>query len=270
MSYQILNSAEIEKTAQKLLNRIRERFPTAGLTKVCEELCQVIQASKQRCEEIRKPNIPLRVSTFSIIIVILLTLIYSITTLDNTTANKFTFHEFIQSVEAGIQSLVYIGALILFLITVEIRIKRNRTLKILNYLRSMAHVIDMHQLSKDPDRIIKRGSATASSPKHNHIADSFSLTRYLDYCSEMLAIVGKVAALYAQNFNDSVILGAVNEIEDLSTGLARKIWQKIMIIHSLEQHRNPPTLEAPSRTEKIVPQTPLKTNTPPADLQQKS
>ena len=56
------------------------------------------------------------------------------------------------------------------------------------------------------------------------------LARYLDYCSEMLSLTGKVAALYVQNFEDGVALQAVNEIEDLTTGLSRKIWQKLTIV----------------------------------------
>jgi len=32
-----------------------------------------------------------------------------------------------------------------------------------------------------------------------------------------------------QNFDDPVTLAAVNEVENLTNGLARKIWQKIMI-----------------------------------------
>ena len=54
--------------------------------------------------------------------------------------------------------------------------------------------------------------------------------RYFDYCSEMLSLIGKVAALYVQGFPDSVALQAVDDIEGLTTSLSRKIWQKIMII----------------------------------------
>ena len=43
-------------------------------------------------------------------------------------------------------------------------------------------------------------------------------------------LIGKVAALYVQRFDDPVALSAVDQIEDLTTGLSRKIWQKIMII----------------------------------------
>jgi hypothetical protein len=58
----------------------------------------------------------------------------------------------------------------------------------------------------------------------------FELIRYLDYCSEMLSLTGKLAALYMQNMRDPVIIDAVTEIEELTTNLSRKIWQKIMIL----------------------------------------
>jgi hypothetical protein len=39
-----------------------------------------------------------------------------------------------------------------------------------------------------------------------------------------------VAALYAQTFDDPVVLSAVEELETLTTALSGKIWQKIMIL----------------------------------------
>jgi hypothetical protein len=59
----------------------------------------------------------------------------------------------------------------------------------------------------------------------------FELIRYLDYCSEMLSLTGKLAALYMQDMRDPVIIESVNEIEDLTTSLSRKIWQKIMVLN---------------------------------------
>jgi hypothetical protein len=64
---------------------------------------------------------------------------------------------------------------------------------------------------------------------------AFELSRYLDYSSEMLSLTGKIAALYAQNFDDAHVVAAVNDIEDLTSGLSRKIWQKIMILHDAEK-----------------------------------
>jgi hypothetical protein len=134
---------------------------------------------------------------------------------------SFELGQFIQVLEAGINDVVLIGAAIFFLITIEARIKRRRALRALRELRSIAHIIDMHQLTKDPERIDPDRPMTARE-----------LGRYLDYCSEMLSLTGKVAALYVQDFEDDVALQAVNEIEDLTTGLARKIGQKLTIVTS--------------------------------------
>jgi hypothetical protein len=62
----------------------------------------------------------------------------------------------------------------------------------------------------------------------------FQLTRYLDYCSEMLALIGKLSALYAERMRDGVVIEAVNDMETLTTDLGRKIWQKITLIGVLE------------------------------------
>ena len=64
----------------------------------------------------------------------------------------------------------------------------------------------------------------------------FELTRYLDYCAEMLALIGKLAALYAEHTRDGVVIDAVNDIENLTSNLGRKIWQKITIISALEDN----------------------------------
>jgi len=69
---------------------------------------------------------------------------------------------------------------------------------------------------------------TASSPDRVHTPAE--LGRYLDYCSEMLSLTAKIAALFAGRFDDAVVLQAVDEVETLTTNLSGKIWQKIMIL----------------------------------------
>ncbi len=160
--------------------------------------------------------------------IILLGLIATVATF-KAPAEGFNLFNFIQVLEAGINDVVLISAGLFFLSTIETRVKRNKTLKELHELRSIVHIIDMMQLQKDPDRLLGDGPNTASSPKDNW--NSYDLGRYLDYCSEMLALTGKLAALYAQYFNDSVVLSAVNEVESLSASIAQKIWQKLMILH---------------------------------------
>jgi hypothetical protein len=43
----------------------------------------------------------------------------------------------------------------------------------------------------------------------------------------MLSLIGKVAALHLQTPDDAAV---VNEIEGLTTGLNRKIWQKVDLV----------------------------------------
>ena len=127
--------------------------------------------------------------------------------------------------------LLLFGGAIWFLLSVETRWKRGEVLAALHELRSMAHVVDMHQLTKDPTTLLS--APTASSPKRE--MNEFQLTRYLEYCAEMLALIGKLAALYAERVRDGVVVDAVNDIENLTTSLGRKIWQKITILSSLEE-----------------------------------
>jgi hypothetical protein len=212
----------------QLYDRIQERFPGSGLSKVSLELQQIGNEAVARADWIARPLLPLRIS-----IGLLLALLASITVLAlaNLQVSKMweSFADFVQAVEAAINDIVFFGIAIFFLVTLEARIKRQRALKAIHELRAPAHIIDMHQLTKDPEVVLSGGPATRSSPKR--AMTTFEMSRYLDYCSEMLSLIGKVAALYVQRFEDPVALSAVDQIEDLTTGLSRKIWQKITLIN---------------------------------------
>jgi len=139
---------------------------------------------------------------------------------------------FIPLLEAGINDIILIGAGIFFLVSAETRIKRRRVLNSLHRLRVFAHIIDMHQLHKDPERVMQRGELAPSTPQIEMSA--FELSRYLDYCSELLSLAGIIAGLYAQNSEDAVLIDAVSDIEQLTNGISRKIWQKLMILDLLD------------------------------------
>ena len=142
--------------------------------------------------------------------------------------NTEDISELLQATEAGINELIFLGLALYFLIGLETRIKRHSALQALHRLRSIAHVVDMHQLTKDPAHLLSPFRDTESSP--GNALTRFELMRYLDYCAEMLALDSKLAALFAQNMDDPVVLTAVNELESLTQGLSGKIWQKIMIL----------------------------------------
>ncbi len=227
-----------EKTIKNigiLSKRIQERFPDSGLNKVCEELIIIAQESKKRAIRFSKPNFSVRILVVIVILISLAVLIYSSNYI-KVTADVFTWGEFIQILEAGLNNVILIGATLIFLVTFETRLKRKRALTALYELRAVAHVIDMHQLTKDPSKILTKQVITPSSP--NLPFTPYELTRYLNYSSEMLSLVGKIAAIYGENLRDQIVIAAVNEIENLTTGLSRKIWQKIIILNRLHNEIN--------------------------------
>jgi hypothetical protein len=138
------------------------------------------------------------------------------------------FSELMQAAEATLGILFFLGTGVFFLVKIEDRLKRDRTLRMVHKLRTVAHIVDMHQLTKDPEAILIGVQPTASSPQRT--LGEVELRRYLDYSCELLALVGKVSALYAEGLADPVILDAVDDLEDLTAGLIGKIWQKLMIM----------------------------------------
>jgi hypothetical protein len=221
----------VEKTGQ-LRRRIEERFPESGLGRVCGELFEAAGETRQACDRISRPIPWLRVLVAVTIVIIVAGLAETLSSVRIAQA-PFTLSDLVQGLEAALSAVVMVGAALVFLVSVELRFKRARALKAINSLRALAHVIDMHQLTKDPARVLVTGMETPSSPRE--VMSSFELQRYLDYCSEMLSLLGKVAALYGQHLGDAVVVSAVNDLENLTTALSRKIWQKIMVLHLYER-----------------------------------
>jgi len=225
--YRTLDVEAILETLHRLERRIRERFPGSGLLSICHELVGLAQDVQQRAKAIAAPNIALRTAVYIIILAGVVGL-FIIAFAVKFQIGSAELLGVLQAVEAAANIVVLLGAVLFFLISLETRLKRNRSLRDLHVFRSIAHVIDMHQLTKDPSCVLASECATASSPQRT--MSPFELTRYLDYCSEMLSLTSKLAAVYAQNLPDPVVIDAVNEIESLTTNLSQKIWQKITIL----------------------------------------
>lgn len=231
--YHHLRADRILATLDKLHARIRERFPDAGLAKVCGELTETAKASALEAAALAKPSHLWRVSVIALIVLGLTAQVAAFHFL-NINAGQLTATELVQGLEAAVNLLILFGGGVWFMLTLEERFKRRRALDALHKLRSLAHVIDMHQLTKDPT-VVLDPRKTPASPERT--MSRFELTRYLDYCSEMLSVIGKLAALYGEGMRDAVVIEAVNDLENLTTGLGRKIWQKITIIGALEERR---------------------------------
>ena len=225
-----LDADSVARTVALLSRRIDERFPGSGLAGVCRELDRITGQTRERAARIAKPIPALRLAVAGLLAVIAAGLAGTVVSLRRPN-QPLDFLQFVQVLESGINDVVLVGAGAFFLLTVETRIKRRRALSALRELRAIAHIIDMHQLTKDPEWIVTPGQGSSLLPDRS--LSRFELSRYLDYCSEMLSITGKIAALYIQDFDDDVALAAVNEVENLTTGLSRKIWQKLMIVFAM-------------------------------------
>jgi len=224
-----LDSEKIIATVEALQRRIAERFPGSGLGNIVSELRRIAEETVTRTAWIQKPHLPLRIAAVTLslgIVALAVTMVFNIR---EYRLSEYT--NFVQALEATISSVVFIGAAILFLVSWENRIKRNRALAAIHELRAMAHIVDMHQLTKDPESCFGPGLASVSTQRRP--MTPFELNRYLDYASEALALISKIAALYVQGFQDTVLLDAVDDVEDLTSGFSRKIWQKITILENL-------------------------------------
>jgi hypothetical protein len=223
--YRSLDPGKTIDTLRTLSQRIDERFPGASLNRVCVELLTIAEETTGRIDWLSRRHNGIRVAIFVVLGMAIYLGRLIVHHLNFRNDGKFTIEE----LDAATNALVLIGAALLFLFTLESRLKRARVLKALHELRALSHVIDMHQLTKDPSQVVVGvGQRTRSSPQRT--LTPYQLTRYLDYCTEMLSLVGKLAALHAQKTSDSVVLQAVNDIEQLTNGISRKIWQKIMIL----------------------------------------
>ncbi len=223
-----LDPARIVDTATTLQRRISERFPGSSLSRVGTELEGVTREAAEVSAWMARPHVPLRIAVGIGIATLGSGVIVAASTLSGQLGPK-TWSDWVQGLEALINNIVFVGVAAYFLLGLEGRQKRKRALAALHVLRSLAHIVDMHQLTKDPEQLVGGGPRTESSPKR--AMTSFELARYLDYSTELLAIISKVAALYLQELGDDpVTMDAANAVEELAVNLSRTIWQKIIVL----------------------------------------
>lgn len=239
-SYRRLEAGKVILTIDRLCDRIGERFGNAGLVEVAAELGRLARDTDKRANTSGRPYLLLRLLVVALVLGVLAMAGLIVSQIDWA---SLTDGADLLNLTQGLDSLVNLALLlgggIWFLLTLEERWKRSRVQRWLHELRAFAHVIDMHQLTKDPTVILKAGPATPSSPQRS--MTEFQLARYLEYCAEMLSLTGKLSALYAGRSNDHVIIAAAGDVENLCTDLGRKVWQKIMILSRLDEGRAAPS-----------------------------
>lgn len=225
-----LDAPTVIATIDQLGGRIRARFADRGLPKAAAELRSAATEVTELGVHLRGRLRVLRwtARAASVLVALGMALVLIVAARDADLSGSVRSVDWVALVESTIQTLVFGGLTLLFLNALPDRLERRHLLRRLHRLRSLAHVIDMHQLTKDPERLRSDFEPTDATV-------AVDLTRaemqhYLGYCSELLALVGKVAALCAEDSQDGLILETVSDIENLTNGMSRKIWQKISLL----------------------------------------
>lgn len=227
-NYTELDLGQILDTLRVLQHRIAERFPGSGLSRVAAQLYRIAEDTGAVVQRARRPNRLVRAAVAAAVALFIALAGSLFLVVRSLQVDVEGVSALLQAIEAAAQDLIFLSVAVYFLFTVEGRVKRRVALRELHRLRSIVHIVDMHQLTKDPENLLTPGMSTASSPKR--ALTRFELSRYLDYCTELLSLSSKLAALHVQYVNDPVVLNAVNDIETLAANLSNKIWQKIVIL----------------------------------------
>jgi hypothetical protein len=225
-----LAAEHVGGTVAQLERRIDARFGERGLTKAARDLGRLVvlvqSETEQSRERLRRTTLTARTVSLLIVVATLTALIVGLRSavvdgLDRTA-------DWVPLAESVVNDLVFAAIAVVFLWAFPERFERRTLLRTLHRLRSLAHVIDMHQLSKDPEQLSAAYLPTAESVRHGLDADQ--MHHYLGYCSEMLSLTAKTAALCGEHSADGVVLETVSYIETLTTELSNKIWQKISLL----------------------------------------
>jgi len=232
-----LVAEHVGATVAQLERRIRARFGDRGLTRAARDLADLVDVVQQSAGDsqvrLHRTTILARVVSVTIVVATVVALV--ITLKEAVTEGLDNGFDWLPLIESTISDIVFAAIAVLFLWAFPERYERKTLLGLLHRLRSLAHVIDMHQLSKDPEQVSPTYTRTPESVSHG--LDAEELHHYLDYCSEMLSLTAKTAALCAEHSSDPVVLSTVSTLETLTTELSNKIWQKISLLPRPETAR---------------------------------
>lgn len=232
-TFQRLDPIAVQSTVDRLVMRISRRFPDRHLRHVAAELSGLLGEVTEQSSADRRRNRVIRITcAVGAGAIVTLALVAVVLAIHDALPDSGGIRgvEWLSVLESAIVDLVYASIAVYFLMSLPNRLTRRRLLALLHRLRSLAHVVDMHQLTKDPERLQDRFHGTDVTIEFT--MDAAELANYLDYCSEILSLVSKTAALCAEESTDALVLDTVSEIETLTNGLSRKMWQKISLLRT--------------------------------------
>jgi len=220
-------------TAKRLVERVQDRFGEDDLTRIARQVSEVAGRSEKRISRALRVGFMIRVLTWPLVLGAVLGVASWIGSLGLTIRVKDA-GDLAQSLDSVFQLMLVLGAGVWFLLSIGTKVQRRSLLKALQELNALAQVIDLVQLDKDPDRLhFSTEQRSAKSPTLGKANTAFLLSRYLDYCGELLSVLGKVACLYRERISDEVVLSRLGDFDRLTNQLRTNIGGKMgLITHS--------------------------------------
>lgn len=220
----------VNETALRLVERIRSRFGEDHVTDIALRVAHVASISETKLRKALRAGRLIRLLTWPWIIAAALGVAAWIRSLQLTLQLEDA-GELAQSLDSLCQLLLVLGAGAWFLLSIGSKVQRVSLLKALQELHELAQVIDLIQLDKDPDRLhFNKDQRTEKSPTLGKANTAFLLSRYLDYCAELLSLLAKISCLYRDKVSDEVVLGKLSDFDRLTNQLRANISTKMSLI----------------------------------------
>ena len=225
-----LEPVPVIETARRLCDRIGARFPDRGIQRVAEELASLTEQVADTSAGSRRRSRLVRTGSRAMIgVVVLVALVaFGFAVEAAFTEAPDNGLDWLPLIESAVNDLVFVAIAVVVLHSVPERVQRSDLLAKLHRLRSLAHIIDMHQLTKEPE--ILRDAFVNGTDGADVDLTPEQIEYYLEYCTELLSLVAKAAALCAEESQDDVVLNTVSTIETLTMGMSRRVWQKITVL----------------------------------------
>ena len=161
-----LDSRYVEETVGRLEARIRARFPDRRLGDAAHALKTAVpqihegfEASKSRRRRIRWAA---RAASVVIVLAAVGALVLALR--DPVLHGTESSVDWLPIIESTVNDLIFGSIAVFFLWALPERLERRTLLDLLHRLRSLAHVVDMHQLDKDPEQARADYHPTSVSP----------------------------------------------------------------------------------------------------------